>query len=787
MVDRIQNLGPSYDDSISQREPTMREKDITALRNFIEQNNLTDYVPGLETLPEGLYGDPNADGVLQSLGIGDFIPVPSLNTGINYGLVYGGQEALRDVEAAETATDYIAPGVTLGLGALEAFPFLKFATKPLTSFLKGIGSKIDNIEADVGTRSVDEIEADLSPETAEAYNTIRAQRTLNEIERRRTNPNPYRFTTAIPRADEPLITGAPMPSRVAEPQINDNEIGALANVPEREVSSLGFFSQALEAVRNLKQDKGTGQQFRKMLENAGVKPDEIKFTRELDELLSRDIVTKAQLLEVIERRPLTKNMLEYESNVVSPEFEGMNFPAQAEQLDIYQAYGTEYIDEQVDKILTGAFGDGDIDEVASMLSSDKYTTQEMESIAEKVQKGGLESVDAETQIDLQQAAQNLVEERYQYEPVFELQDPDTGYRIVGSNDMGFDVYNEGGSVINNVGSLNEARIVAEESAIDRGFIGFPDEGDVLFGDPAYRELGGENYKETRLTVNNYEGQTKNFTKGHFEEPNVVVHLRTTERKAAGDAEDVLYVEEMQSDWGQQGRDGFEGSEKARARVDAQLDEVDQLRADRRKLNDEAKAYYEDYKKGPAGKAFSQPLSSDELLEVDPDYKDIVEEFKLVDSAYNRAMNKLNSLQYANLPPLGPFVGSSEKFAEIGIKRLLIKAVNDGQKYVSFSSGDVQFDRWNEEGLITFYDKIIPKVGKKVAKRLDPEAIAGPVQIRMDHTVDVSVKEPRFTIEITPKMKEAIQKGLPLFTAPVVATAGALRSLPSDDNGDKVVE
>ena len=226
--------------------PTMRERDIGALRAFIEKNNLTEYLPGLATLPEGLYGDPDADTILGSLGIADFIPVPSLNTGINYGLVYGGQEALRDIEKAETGVDYVAPVVGLGLSALEAFPFLKVATKPTLGFLRSVGSKLKNIETDPGTKSFAEIEAGLSPEVREQYNLIRANRFLMDNEKIRTRSNPYRMPTAIPRADEPLIASpGPRIDKAPEPEKIDTSkraalkgaaaLGALSSIPATKI------------------------------------------------------------------------------------------------------------------------------------------------------------------------------------------------------------------------------------------------------------------------------------------------------------------------------------------------------------------------------------------------------------------------------------------------------------------------------------------------------------------------------------------------------------------------
>jgi hypothetical protein len=246
-------LGPTIEEAkrrfgeVKTPEPqTMREKDIGALRAFIEENNLTEYLPGLATLPEGLYGDPNAESIGKSLGVADFIPVPSLNTGINYGLVYSSQEALRDIDKAETGSDYVAPVVGLGLSALEAFPFLKIATKPALGFLRGLGSKAKNIEADTGTKSFEEIEAGLSPEVKEQYDLIRANRMLMDNQRRRTRPNPYRTPTALPRADEPLIASpGPRIDKAPEPEKIDASkratlrgaaaLGALSNIPAAKI------------------------------------------------------------------------------------------------------------------------------------------------------------------------------------------------------------------------------------------------------------------------------------------------------------------------------------------------------------------------------------------------------------------------------------------------------------------------------------------------------------------------------------------------------------------------
>jgi len=296
---------------------------------------------------------------------------------------------------------------------------------------------------------------------------------------------------------------------------------------------------------------------------------------------------------------------------------------------------------------------------------------------------------------------------------------------------------------------------------------------------------------------------------HFDEPNIAVHTRTKDRKMAKDAGDTLYVEELQSDWGQQGRQqGFVKPEDAEI-LDSLEKKIEPIRQKMYKADDkvqslrdraiddiatslglvrgEAEVRPDFYQYGnltyPDG---SKAVGAADLLElvngrraaiypnaggrVDrfldkddlPDYyRKAVDEFDVFADQFDPINKQIENLE--GRMQSAPFVGNSEKFAEVGIKRLLSKAVEEGKKYVSFSSGDVQYDRWNEEGLMPFYDKIIPKVAKKVAKRFDPDAKVEPMQVRMDEQ-NVADKAERLTIEITPKMREAIQEGVPLFVA-----------------------
>jgi len=580
--------------------------------------------------------------------------------------------------------------------------------------------------------------------------------------------------------------------------------GVTRAIPPRQVDDLGFYSQALEAATMLPQAKGTGQQMEAMLLKAGVKPDEIAFTPGMRGLLDQPQVTREEMVSLLQENQIRPQETVFEGG--NAEFEGMNFPAQAEQLDPYEAYGRSYVDDRVSDMIGDDYYADYVVNAAKAAGMENFDLQAMRKA---VAEDDFAFLGPNEDNFARDTLEQLAIEEYNYDPVLRLQDPDTGYEIVGSDEMGYTIRDDGGNIISSdvPYSLSEARIQAENHAMDRGLVGYGG-GETRFSE--YTEPHGTNYREMLLQVPEYEGMKGEFYEGsHFDEPNIAVHTRTKDRKMAKDAGDTLYVEELQSDWGQQGRQqGFVKPEDAEI-LDSLEKKIEPIRQKMYKADDkvqslrdraiddiatslglvrgEAEVRPDFYQYGnltyPDG---SKAVGAADLLElvngrraaiypnaggrVDrfldkddlPDYyRKAVDEFDVFADQFDPINKQIENLE--GRMQSAPFVGNSEKFAEVGIKRLLSKAVEEGKKYVSFSSGDVQYDRWNEEGLMPFYDKIIPKVAKKVAKRFDPDAKVEPMQVRMDEQ-NVADKAERLTIEITPKMREAIQEGVPLFVA-----------------------
>jgi hypothetical protein len=213
-----------------------------------------------------------------------------------------------------------------------------------------------------------------------------------------------------------------------------------------------------------------------------------------------------------------------------------------------------------------------------------------------------------------------------------------------------------------------------------------------FGD--YNLPGGKNYKETMLTLpakpmsfeeyvnynmpgtrnpENYRedylrylsNPDRSSLKENFQVPrahtyddpkadiNRLAHLRTNERLTP-DQKRVLFLEELQSDWAQKGRDqGF-----ISPLTFNDINELDEL----------VKLKYADSPNGMNILSPEQEVRYDELIQRDSN-------------------NKIRV-------PAGPYVSDTKDWTALGLKHALKKAVDEGQDYLAWTTGAQQADRYN---------------------------------------------------------------------------------------------
>jgi len=154
-----------------------------------------------------------------------------------------------------------------------------------------------------------------------------------------------------------------------------------------------------------------------------------------------------------------------------------------------------------------------------------------------------------------------------------------------------------------------------------------------------------------------------FGGGHHGDLNTLAHLRMSDR-VGPNGEKVLHVEEIQSDWGQQGRDsGF------RQRSGAEIDnEIDAVEKNWSTLNDTQR-----------------------------------------DNTLNEYTAKLEALvEERNLPPPGPYVGNTSAWTDLALKHVLKTAADGEYNKIIYTPGAEHVGRFglreSAEGINYFPDE-----------------------------------------------------------------------------------
>jgi len=240
-------------------------------------------------------------------------------------------------------------------------------------------------------------------------------------------------------------------------------------------------------------------------------------------------------------------------------------------------------------------------------------------------------------------------------------------------------------------------------------------------------------------------RSQTYKSSHFNQPNVLAHLRVNDRVDA-DGKKMLLIEELQSDWHQTGREkGYNTSERQLAeqkKLDNLLAERQQLGERQKQLEELALPYTSQGKDAP---------------------RDILNEWNSVSNRLNMLQTEQNRLGRSSNEgvPDAPF---KDTWHQLALKRALKYAADNGYERVGLTTGMQQAQRYNmaekvdnisyeptEKG---FYINVISKNGANVlrgdysAKEL--EGIVG-----REVTKKMMAKEGRneFNPEIEPDLAE----------------------------------
>jgi hypothetical protein len=337
----------------------------------------------------------------------------------------------------------------------------------------------------------------------------------------------------------------------------------------------------------------------------------------------------------------------------------------------------------------------------------------------------------------------------------------------------------------------EARKVAREQGEILETRGDEDLGDTRYG--SYVLPGGKNYRETLLTLpeSNERGRWSNFDEwltervgsrelteqeraefkrewdqlnpaagtfrsAHFTEPNILTHLRTTERVDA-DGKKMLFVEEIQSDWHQQGR------EKGYSKGETQKDEFGILTAE----------YGGWLQRNNLPQLSAEDLLAEHGRSMTPDQRTYVNNFiQRWDAIERRTDFRV---------PNAPF---KKSWPMLAMKNAIKQAIDGGFERVGWTTGQQQADRYGlgddrGEGMKAFYDReLVNETNRYIKKwggKVTTTTISVESRLREGEAVGDISNQPIHAFDITPQMREAFAgKPQPRYSrAPIQGKASKL--------------
>ena len=533
--------------------------------------------------------------------------------------------------------------------------------------------------------------------------------------------------------------------------------------PKVDQDYLGFYSQALEVTKGLKQEKGSGQQFKGMLIKNGVKQDELDWLG-LDEVLSKDKVTKAEI-----EQHINDNRIRVVEEIAMDDGTSKEMDwtyRNRETLTPEEAYGDDYILDDANQIM---------EEFNSDLS------------------------ELDVPMTIERATEKAYEQ-YNEDPINRLVDANTGYTITGNDSVGYLIfknredsfsYKNRLKTMNDdegIYSLNEAQIQAESLALDNLDLN-PYEGSARWRDHTVDQgETGDNYQETKLIL--YDSKEGDFYENaHYDEANILASIRHTDR-IADDGSKVFFVEEIQSDWGQQGRKGgFKPTENEAKIIQNKIDDLtsksiktlnnytilidgeqvpygDYFLVRAKGFEPTKNTYHVLYNMFGDGKAQGKIYKDGKQLDIGVDEtKDVIDIMQKLHTTHSEMFSDI---------PKAPFVTDTNKWTGLTIKRLMAKAEEEGYDSIAFSAGIIHANRWNNQGLKTYYDKVLPSVINKVVGKIDNSSI-GTVTMKKGNRSSELDDFPQLAIRLTPKVKETVKKGQALFSAGGLLGAGMLSS------------
>ena len=191
----------------------------------------------------------------------------------------------------------------------------------------------------------------------------------------------------------------------------------------------------------------------------------------------------------------------------------------------------------------------------------------------------------------------------------------------------------------------------------------------------------------RQAVADAKNEVGTYTGGHFPEDNVLAHVRFNER-ITPEGESMLFIEEMQSDWGHAGLD--KGFVKEVPELQKELDKLTkEVPILRKQLDEITERQVAALKAGEKDKA-----------------AEIMKEHDEIGKVYDKKFDKKKDLELeifghrigeggAGKIPRAPFVTDTHQWTNLGLKRMIKYAADNGFDSIAWTTGKQQGERYHK--------------------------------------------------------------------------------------------
>jgi hypothetical protein len=482
---------------------------------------------------------------------------------------------------------------------------------------------------------------------------------------------------------------------------------------------LGFYSPAEKAAANLKRNIGTGEAFLSDLKKApDVGESDLVHTGLENWLKGKKTVSKQEIQDYMKNNRIS--FIKDELKAGEGNLDELQFSREGEVLDDY-----DYVQSRTDDYVSDwdSYGYKPREEIREDILN-RYSVDEADEL---IASGRIdEMVDDE----IKDLAYQMASDEY-YENPYRRWSNDIGYEIIGNDDVGYSISDPRGNSITpsrGVYDFETAEGVVQMHAQENGLV---TEGGTQYHD--YQLEGPRsNYREHLTRLNRSKGRDdlqreleevrramddpldqeqynslsrryeelkdelsnhhRPYTSSHWDGPDVVSHSRTSDR-IDQEGKEILYADEIQSDWHQDGAEFGYVNKETRQKYKDLMKERAGLAADFTALRDndipklQHTAYHYETMKG-----------------MNPNYeKDFVEARSKLDAAGAKSkeladqIDQIN-MQLADMEMAVPDAPFKKDWVEKELKKLLKIAAEEGKERVAISRWQEQLKRWGTDSI-----------------------------------------------------------------------------------------